>query len=162
MLCLQTVQGMGRECHRTEDWTLRDDKGGEYMSREFDNFCIDHGIQRQHTARNHPQQNGVAKRANRMIEEGIICMLHESGMPPSFWGEALASFIHISNRITTSTLSDSTLTRHSLGLSQMSLGSEFEAAQLMFSFRETSVHLAALECIWRSVSSLDILMGYKA
>ena len=32
--------------------TLRDDKGGEYMSREFNAFCIDHGIQRQHTARN--------------------------------------------------------------------------------------------------------------
>ena len=24
--------------------TLRDDKGGEYMSREFEAFCIDHGI----------------------------------------------------------------------------------------------------------------------
>ena len=29
--------------------SLRDDKGGEYMSREFDAFCIDQGIQRQHT-----------------------------------------------------------------------------------------------------------------
>ena len=27
--------------------SLRDDKGGEYMSREFDAFCIDQGIQRQ-------------------------------------------------------------------------------------------------------------------
>ena len=26
--------------------TLRDDKGGEYMSREFEVFCIEHGIQR--------------------------------------------------------------------------------------------------------------------
>jgi hypothetical protein len=32
--------------------TLRDDKEGEYMSREFNSFYIDHGIQRQHTARN--------------------------------------------------------------------------------------------------------------
>ena len=40
--------------------TLRDDKGGEYMSRESEAFCIDHGIQRQHTVRNCPQQNGVA------------------------------------------------------------------------------------------------------
>ena len=39
---------------------LRDDKGGEYMSRDFEAFCIDHGIQRQHTVRNRPQQNGVA------------------------------------------------------------------------------------------------------
>ena len=40
---------------------LRDDKGGEYMSREFEAFCIDHGIQRQHTVRDRPQQNGVAE-----------------------------------------------------------------------------------------------------
>jgi hypothetical protein len=38
---------------------LHDDKGGEYMSREFEAFCIDHGIQRQHSAQNRPQQNGI-------------------------------------------------------------------------------------------------------
>ena len=32
--------------------TLRDDKGGEYMSGEFEAFCLEHGIQRQHTVRN--------------------------------------------------------------------------------------------------------------
>ena len=88
--------------------TLRDDKGGEYMSKQFDAFCIEHGIQRQHTARNRPQQNGVAERANRAMEEGVISMLYESGLPASFWGEALASFIHVSNRFATSALSDST------------------------------------------------------
>ena len=36
---------------------LGDDKGGEYMSREFEAFCIDHGIQRRHSAWNRPQQN---------------------------------------------------------------------------------------------------------
>ena len=77
---------------------LRDDKGGEYMSREFEAFCIDHGIQRQHSARNRPQQNGVAERANRTLEEGVISMLSESGTPPSFWGEALGSFAHVHNR----------------------------------------------------------------
>jgi transposase InsO family protein len=87
---------------------LRDDKGGEYMSREFDAFCIDHGIQRQHTARNRPQQNGVAERANRTFEEGVISMLHESGMPPSFWGEALSSFIHVHNRVSTTSVTGMT------------------------------------------------------
>jgi transposase InsO family protein len=84
--------------------SLRDDKGGEYMSREFEAFCIDHGIQRQHTVRNRPQQNGVAERANRSMEEGVISMLYESGVPLSFWGEALSSFIHVSNRFTTAAL----------------------------------------------------------
>jgi len=88
--------------------TLRDDKGGEYMSREFEAFCIDQGIQRQHSAWNRPQQNGIAERANRTLEEGVISMLHESRMPPSFWGEALASFVHVHNRVITSALVDST------------------------------------------------------
>jgi hypothetical protein len=87
--------------------SLHDDKGREYMSREFEAFCIDHGIQRQQTVRNRPQQNGVAERANRTIEEGIISMLHESGMPPTFWGEAI-SFMHVSNKVTTSSLQGAT------------------------------------------------------
>ena len=33
---------------------------------------------------------------------------YESGMAPSFWGEALASFIHVSNKVTTAALSDET------------------------------------------------------
>jgi hypothetical protein len=42
------------------------------------------------------------------MEEGIISMLYESRMAPSFWGEALAAFVHVYNRITTSALPDST------------------------------------------------------
>jgi transposase InsO family protein len=36
--------------------SLRDDKGGEYMSNEWENFMLEHGIERQHTARATPQQ----------------------------------------------------------------------------------------------------------
>ena len=87
---------------------LCDDKGSKHMSREFEAFCIDHGIQRQHSARNRPQQNGITERANRTLEEGVISMLYESGMPLSFWGEALASFVHVHNRAFTSSVPDST------------------------------------------------------
>jgi hypothetical protein len=62
------------------------------MSMQFEAFCIDHGIQRQHTVRNRPQQNGVAERSNRTMEEGVVSMLYESGMPTAFWGEALGRF----------------------------------------------------------------------
>ena len=94
----------------TGQWmgSLRDDKGGEYMSREFEAICVKYGIQRQHTVQNRPQQNGVAERANRTIKEGVVSMLYESGMPTSFWGEAMASFIHVSNRVRTTSLQGST------------------------------------------------------
>ena len=38
---------------------LRDDKSGEYMSSKMEAFCIDQGIELQHSVRNRPQQNGV-------------------------------------------------------------------------------------------------------
>jgi len=78
--------------------TLRDDKGGEYMSNEFHQFTDLCGIARQHTVQNRPQQNGVAERANRSISERITAMLNESGLPKTFWGECLAALVHIWNR----------------------------------------------------------------
>ena len=35
--------------------SLRSDNGGELPSKEFNNFCAKHGIQRQHTASYTPQ-----------------------------------------------------------------------------------------------------------
>ena len=87
---------------------LRDDKGGEYMSREFKAFTDLHGIERQHTVRASPQQNGVAERANRTAAEAITTMLSESKLPPSFWGEALAAYVHIWNRSPTHSLDNMT------------------------------------------------------
>lgn len=46
---------------------LRTDRGGEYKSQEFEDFCGRHGIQRQLTAAYTPQQNGVCERKNRTI-----------------------------------------------------------------------------------------------
>lgn len=74
--------------------TLRDDKGGEYMSNAFKEFCEEHGIARQHTMRNRPQQNGVAERVNRTLKEGIAAMLHEAQLPPTSWGEALHTLVY--------------------------------------------------------------------
>lgn len=44
---------------------------------------------------------------NRTIQEGIIAMLTQSNLPPSFWGYALALFVCILNTSPTSTLSNS-------------------------------------------------------
>jgi transposase InsO family protein len=46
---------------------LRTDRGGEFTSQEFNNFCNESGIRRQLTASFTPQQNGVAERKNRTI-----------------------------------------------------------------------------------------------
>ena len=87
---------------------LRDDKGGEYMAGEFDAFCAEHGIERQHSVRNRPQQNGVAERTNRTLADGVTAMLAESGLPQTFWGEAVLSLVHVLNRSFTSACPDAT------------------------------------------------------
>ena len=87
---------------------VRIDKGGEYMSNQFIDFMLDHGITRQYTVRARPQQNGVAERANRTIEEHVVAMLEESRLPPSFLGQAVAAYVHIWNRCSTTSLTSKT------------------------------------------------------
>ena len=41
---------------------LRSDRGGEFISNEFNNFYIEKGIKRQVSALGTPQQNGIAER----------------------------------------------------------------------------------------------------
>jgi len=43
---------------------LRSDRGGEFTSGEFIDFCEKHGIRRQLFAPRTPQQNGVVERKN--------------------------------------------------------------------------------------------------
>jgi len=38
------------------------------------------------------------------MEEGAVAMLNEAGLPLSFWGKALASFVHVWNCISTPAL----------------------------------------------------------
>ena len=51
---------------------LKSDYGGEYVSQEFKDFCAVEGIKLEFTAPHNPQQNGVAKRKNRMIGGGSL------------------------------------------------------------------------------------------
>ncbi|GJU80983.1 zinc finger, CCHC-type containing protein [Tanacetum coccineum] len=52
---------------RTTLKMLRTDRGGEFTSNEFTQYCKENGIARQLTAPYSPQQNGVVERRNRTI-----------------------------------------------------------------------------------------------
>ena len=73
---------------------LRDDKGSEYMSGAFDSFLVEAGIQREHTIRDTPQQNGVAERMNRSISEGITTLLSQSGLSRTWWEDAATHWVY--------------------------------------------------------------------
>ena len=87
---------------------LRDDKGGEYISNDFDIWVNKQGIICEHTVRATPQQNGVAKRLNRTLAEGVIMMLNQANLSKSFWGTAVLYLTEILNRTPSSATSDTT------------------------------------------------------
>lgn len=81
---------------------LRTDNGGEYVSRDFQNFCNDNGILLQHTVAYNPEMNGVAKRLNRTLLDKARTILGESNMNKEFWGEAALYSAYVTNRSPTS------------------------------------------------------------
>lgn len=87
---------------------MRTDRGGEFNSIEFGDFCKAQGIKRQLTAAYTPQQNGVAERKNRTIMNAVRSMLSERQVPKQFWSEAAKWSVHIQNRSPTAALEDKT------------------------------------------------------
>ena len=63
---------------------LRSDRGGEFTSDEFFDFCEQHGIKRQFSTARTPQQNDVVERMNRTVQQMARAILDESGTPATF------------------------------------------------------------------------------
>jgi hypothetical protein len=66
---------------------LRTDRGGEFTSTEFGEYCADRGVRRHLTAPYSPQQNGVVERRNQSVVGTARYLLKAKGMPNEFWGE---------------------------------------------------------------------------
>ena len=88
--------------------TLRTDRGKEFTSNEFMNFCNQNGIKKQLTVRRTPQQNGVAERKNRTIVEMARSMLKGKNLPNEFWAEAVNTAVYILNRSPTKAVQNMT------------------------------------------------------
>jgi len=87
---------------------LRTDKGGEFTSNEFNNFCSNQGIKRQLTTAYTPQQNGVSERKNRTLMNIVRCLLNGRNVPKMFWPEAVKWAAYVLNRSPTLPVKDIT------------------------------------------------------
>ncbi|KAJ4769831.1 polyprotein [Rhynchospora pubera] len=87
---------------------VRSDRGGEYISKEFEYFCEEHGIRRFLTLPYSPQQNGVAERKNRTILDMVRSMLKSKNMPKEYWAEAVQCAVYLQNRCPTTSLENMT------------------------------------------------------
>ena len=77
---------------------LRLDRGGEYTSNLFVNFCRKNGIKKELIANYISQQNGVVERKNRTIVEMARSMMKEKGLPIEYWGEVVVIILYLINR----------------------------------------------------------------
>ena len=64
---------------------LRSENGGEFTSKEFMEFCSEHGIKRQFSVAKTPQQNGVVERKKNTVREMARTMLMDSKLIDVFW-----------------------------------------------------------------------------
>ena len=85
---------------------LRSDRGGEYTSNMFINFCRKNDIKKEFTASYTLQQNGVAERKNRTIVEMARRMMKEKGLLTEYWGETIAKTMYLINRCPTKAVHD--------------------------------------------------------
>jgi transposase InsO family protein len=87
---------------------LWSNNGGEFVSKEFDGFFGECGIQWQTSALYTPQQNGYAKHVNRTIMECVKNMILIQGLDLEFWVEAVNTTIYIKNQCPTKALDSKT------------------------------------------------------
>ncbi|KAL2232804.1 UNVERIFIED_CONTAM: Retrovirus-related Pol polyprotein from transposon TNT 1-94 [Sesamum indicum] len=77
--------------------SLRTDNGLEFCNKSFSDMCEEFGIKRHKTNPYTPQQNGIAERMNRTLLDKVRCLLISSGLPKTFWGEAVLTAAHLIN-----------------------------------------------------------------
>ncbi|CAI7845909.1 unnamed protein product [Closterium sp. NIES-54] len=78
---------------------IRTDNGGEFIGADFEAVLKKKGIQHQLTVPYNPQQNGVAERFNRTLQEGARTLLGRAGLPDPFWVTALRQVTLVKNRV---------------------------------------------------------------
>ena len=80
---------------------IRSDRGGEYLSQEFDKHLKEYGIVSQLTLLRTPQWNGVFERRNKTLLDMVRSMMNQTTLPTSFWGYALETAAFLLNRTPT-------------------------------------------------------------
>ena len=100
---------MAENASACKQGTLHSNRGGEYMSKEFNAFLTERGIKHQCTVPYTPQQNGVAERKKRVTYGGgALCMVKSQVLPHAFWLEAIMCATYVLNRCPTKALQNIT------------------------------------------------------
>ncbi|KAK1628491.1 hypothetical protein QYE76_002806, partial [Lolium multiflorum] len=94
-----TFAKKAQRMYESEIKAIRTDNGTKFKNYTMQEFVDDEGIKHEFSAPYTPQQNGVVERKNRTIIEMARTMLSEFNSPHNFWGEAISTAVHYSNRL---------------------------------------------------------------
>ena len=81
--------------------TVMFDNAGELVAGRMREICDERGIHIISSVPHSPSSNGVAERLVGVATSGTRAMLRDSGLPPQFWAEAMATFMYLRNRTPT-------------------------------------------------------------
>ena len=87
---------------------LRSDSGGEYINKNLSAFFANEGIIHQRSCSYQPQQNGLAERKHRHIQETARALRLHAHMPKEFWAEATNNVVFLINLLPTPVLNNMT------------------------------------------------------
>ena len=95
-------------CHTVETrfnkvLALHSDRGGEYLSSEFDAYLLDVGIHRELTTALTPNQNRVVEQKNQTLLEKARAMVADAKTPTFLWAKAIATANYLTNHSPTCT-----------------------------------------------------------
>ncbi|KAD4385880.1 hypothetical protein E3N88_26049 [Mikania micrantha] len=83
----------------SKDECVRSDNGTKFRNHILDEFYLSKGNKRQYSIPRTPEQNGVVERKNRTLIEAARTMLADSGLPLTFWAEAVNTSCYVHNRV---------------------------------------------------------------
>ena len=86
--------------------TFKCDRGGEFDSTEFHNWCDKRGYKLDRTAPHTPEQNGIAERYNGTIVPSMRAVMRHHGVPKDWWCFAMEHVNEVLNMIPTRAMDD--------------------------------------------------------
>ena len=78
---------------------IRSDHEREFENTKLATFCNDQDTHQEFSSLKTPQQNGIVKRKNMVVQEMAHVMLHNKKLLKSFWREAVNTACHTLNRV---------------------------------------------------------------
>ena len=77
---------------------IQTDNGREFMSRRFENLLLENSIRHVVSSPYTPEENGIAERFNRTLQEKIRVLLLDAKLNSNMWETASNCAVHLYNR----------------------------------------------------------------